>query len=172
MKQPGYSILILLFLIAVLGIGLLAAVPVWQTQIQREREMELIFRGQQYVEAVRKFTVKNPGEFPESFEELLEERCLRKPFPDPMTPDGEWLVILLPATPAAKKGAPAQKVLIAPAFALKSISRPRIIGVVSRSTQTSIKIHNNQESYDKWLFFYGQDPERLPEITYYGEDQR
>ena len=169
-KQSGFTILILLFAVAILSIGLLVAVPVWQTQIQREREIELIFRGKQYVEAVRKFTVKKPRDYPKSFEELLEEKCLRKLFPDPMTREGEWLVILLPPTPAVKKGAPAQKVMIAPAFALKSISNPRIIGVVSRSTQKSIKIYNNQERYDQWLFFFGQDPERLPDIIYYGEE--
>ena len=48
----------------------------------------------------------------------------------------------------------------------------QIIGVVSASTQTSIKIYNDQESYDRWLFFYGQDPAKMPEIVYYGQPQK
>jgi hypothetical protein len=42
------------------------------------------------------------------------------------------------------------------------------MGVVSSSNKKSIRIYNQQESYDRWLFFYGQDPKRMPEIEYYG----
>jgi hypothetical protein len=44
--------------------------------------------------------------------------------------------------------------------------------VVSSSTKKSIRIYNDQESYDKWLFFYGQDPEKMPEIVYYGKTEK
>jgi type II secretory pathway pseudopilin PulG len=169
-RQKGYSLLILLFAVAVLTIGLLIAVPVWNTQVQRERETELIFRGNQYVEAIRLYQLKKPGQYPKKIEVLVKERCLRKLFKDPMTKEGLWNLILLPATPGQSKGKAVQKILIVPEFVLDSIQLPRIIGVVSRSTQRSIKIYNNQETYDKWLFFYGQDPENMPEIIYYGED--
>jgi len=169
-RAKGYSILILLFAVAVLAIGLLVAIPVWNTQIQREKESELIFRGNQYVEAIRLFQVKKPGAYPKKLEDLLEDRCLRRLFKDPMTREGVWDIILLPATPDQTRGQSAQTIMIAPEAALDSISMPRIIGVVSHSTERSIKIYNKQETYDKWLFFYGQNPESLPEITYYGKD--
>jgi len=197
-KTKGYTLILLMFVLFVMSLGLMVAVPVWQTQIQREKEEELIFRGKQYVEAVRLFQIKKPGAFPKDFEELIEEKCLRKPFKDPMTTSGEWNVILLTQGPSARRSRPArggrrnvrqrgqgapgeeragtstsiQKVLVAPYAALSSIDNPRIIGVVSTSIEKSFKIYNQQESYDKWLFYYGQDPEKMPEIVYYGQEEK
>jgi type II secretory pathway pseudopilin PulG len=93
-RQRGYTLLILLFAVSVLSIGLLVAVPVWQTQIQREKEDELIFRGNQYVEAVRIYQLKKPGAYPSTLDELVEEKCLRRLYRDPMTSHGEWNIIL------------------------------------------------------------------------------
>ena len=212
-KSQGYIILLLMFSVFVISIGLMVAVPVWQTQIQREKEEELIFRGKQYVEAVRLFQQKKPGAFPREFDELLEEKCIRQLYKDPMTEDGSWNVILLApglasgraqprrertsafgrrqqrtprtarqrggsqASPSEREGGSGggfavQKVLIAPQEALSSVDNPQIIGVVSKSTQQSIKIYYQQESYDKWLFYYGQDPSHMPEIVYYGKKEK
>lgn len=169
-KQKGYTLLILLFVIAALIIGLLIAVPVWQTQIQREKEEELIFRGNQYIEAVRIHQIKNPGKFPETLEAMIDEKCIRRLYPDPMTSSGEWNIILLyPGAPSQKQGA-SQKILIAPLGALSSEDNPQIMGVVSSSPKKSIKIYNEQVTYDMWLFYYGQDPDRMPEIIYYGKE--
>ena len=93
-RQKGYTLLILLFAVSVLSIGFIVAVPVWQTQIQRENEEELIFRGNQYVEAIRLYQQKKPGTFPKTLEELVEEKCLRRLYKDPMTSHGEWNIIL------------------------------------------------------------------------------
>jgi len=185
--------IMLVILLTALSIGLMVAVPVWQTQIQREKEEALIFRGKQYVEAVRIYQLKNPGRFPKTLEELAEKRYIRRLYRDPMNPHGEWDIILLqegggrmlqpgPTAQARDRGAPgerrpsgqpqafsAQRVLVAPLQALASIQNPQILGVVSSSTRKSIKIYNDQTSYDKWLFFYGQDPNKLPEITYFGQ---
>ncbi|MBM3303277.1 MAG: hypothetical protein FJY85_25445, partial [Deltaproteobacteria bacterium] len=57
-RNQGYVLLTLLLLLTVLSIGLMVAVPVWQTQIRREKEEELIFRGKQYVEAIRIFQLR------------------------------------------------------------------------------------------------------------------
>jgi type II secretory pathway pseudopilin PulG len=93
-RKKGYTLLILLFAVSIVSIGLLVAVPVWETQIQREKEEELIFRGNQFVEAVRLYQLKKPGAFPSSLEELVEEKCLRRLYRDPMTIHGEWNIIL------------------------------------------------------------------------------
>lgn len=172
-RKKGYILIILLIAITVLSIGLLVAIPVWQTQIQREKEEELIFRGKQYVEAIRVYQMKHPGSFPKNLEELVEEKCLRKLYKDPMTEHGEWNIILpyRRGVPGKKVKSP-QKILIAPFSALSSIQNPQIIGVVSSSTEKSIKIYLDQESYDRWLFYYGQDPKKLPEISYYGQAEK
>jgi len=194
-RASGYALIMLMFVVTAMGIGLLVAVPVWQTQIRREKEEELIFRGKQYVEAVRIFQIKKPGTFPKTLEELVEEKCLRRPFKDPMNPDGDWNIILLPegggqggSLRQRPGGIPvrgrqssgqeqtqafsAQTILVAPESALSSIRNPQILGVVSSSTLKSFRTYNDQESYDKWLFFYGQDPKQPPEIVTYGQSAR
>jgi len=170
--SAGYTLIILLFALTVLIIGLLVAVPVWQTQIQREKEEELIFRGKQYVEAIRLFQMKKPGSFPKTMDELIEERCLRRLYTDPMTKDGEWNIILPYQRVSAKRKGSLQRVLVVPSSMLAGIDNSQIIGVVSASIQKSKKIYNEQESYDQWLFFFGQDPEEMPEITYYGQEEK
>ena len=175
-KRKGYTLLILMVAVSILSIGLLIAIPVWQTQIQREKEEELIFRGKQYVEAIRIYQLKNPGSFPQSLNELVEEKCLRKLFPDPMTEHGEWNIILLTGRVARERQQQRQRspqrVLVAPLKALSSIDNPRIIGVVSSSTKKSIRIYLDQDTYDKWLFFYGQDPRKMPEIIFYAKREK
>ena len=97
--DQGYVLIILMMVVLVLAIGLTVAVPVLETELRREKEEELIFRGRQYVEAVRLYQMKNPGRFPASLKELEEKRFLRKLFKDPMTAGGEWNVILPMADP-------------------------------------------------------------------------
>ncbi len=160
----------LMMAVFLIAIGLLVAVPVLQTEVQREKEEELIFRGKQYAEAVRLYAQKNPGRFPASLKELLDKKCIRRLYRDPFGPEGQWNVIL--ATGKAPTGREsAQEVLVVPERALPAIKNPQILGVVSSSTARSVKIYNDQESHDKWLFYFGQDPKKPPAITYYGEDR-
>ncbi len=170
--SAGYTLIILLFAVSVLIIGLLVAVPVWQTQIQREKEEELIFRGKQYVEAIRLFQIKKPGAFPKTLDELIEEKCIRRLYSDPMTKNGEWNIILTYQQVSAKQKGALTRVLIVPSSLLAAIDSSRIIGVVSASTEKSKKIYYEQESYDRWLFFIGQDPRNLPDIIYFGQEDR
>ena len=169
----GYVLIMLMVVVFALSVGALIALPVWQTQVQREKEAELIFRGKQYVEAVRLYQQKYPGSFPQSFEELVEEKCIRRLYKDPMTKDGLWNVILqAPGLEEVQEGNAPQKVLVAPQSALTAIDLPAILGVVSASTQKSVRVYNKQTTYDKWLFYYGQDPEKLPQIVIYGQEEK
>lgn len=168
----GFMLLILVFAVFLITIGLMIAMPVWQTQIQREKEEELIFRGEQYVEAVRLFTQKKPGSFPDSLDSLQKEKCLRRLYKDPMTDHGEWNLILHYRGTTEREGKATEKVLVAPLRALPSLDRPQILGVVSSSTEPSIKIYEDQNRYDQWMFFYGKDPKKMPSIVYYGQKEK
>ncbi|MGZ5513771.1 MAG: hypothetical protein ACXW2O_01495 [Candidatus Aminicenantales bacterium] len=187
-RRPGYALIILMMAVFVLSLGALIALPLWQTELQRDKEEELIFRGKQYAEAVRIFVQKNPGRFPTSLKDLLDKKCIRRLYKDPFGPDGQWNVILAStgastsssASPAMDEsggtspgmmggGQAVQEVLVAPERVLPAIKNPRVLGVVSSSKSKSIKIYNDQESHDKWLFFFGQDPKKPPRIVYYGE---
>ena len=178
-RASGYVFIMLLFLLTVMAIGLMVAYPVWKTQIQREKEEELIFRGKQYVEAIRLYQAKNPGRLPKTLKELTEKKFLRRLYPDPIVKGGEWDIILQSGSGAARPGAgrggssgrgsgSPQEVIVAPAGAFASVNNPLIIGVVSSSTDKSIKVYNEQTSYDKWLFYFGQDPKKNPNIIYLG----
>jgi type II secretory pathway pseudopilin PulG len=185
-EKQGYMLIMLMVVVLVLSVGLMVAIPVWQSQVQREKEEELIFRGKQYVEAIRLYQLKNPGGFPKDFEELIKEKCLRKLYKDPMSKNGEWNIILATGIVAASESEPVpggepgpgggqgapQKILIAPQSVLSSIENPMILGVVSSSKQKSFKVYYEKDTYDKWLFFYGQDPNKIPEIVYYGESEK
>jgi type II secretory pathway pseudopilin PulG len=165
--RPGYILIALMMAVLVLAAGLMVAVPVWRTEIQREKEEELIFRGRQYVEAVRLFQKKNPGKFPASLEELVEKRFIRKPFKDPMTRDGRWNVVLNYGKQTRSEDKAGQ-VLVAPVEALEAIPNRSILGVVSPSTEQSFRLYEDQETYNRWLFYYGHDPKQQPKIIYYG----
>ena len=54
------------------------ALPVWHHAAQREREAELIFRGQQYARAIALWQRQRPGSTPEDLDTLVEQRFLRK----------------------------------------------------------------------------------------------
>ncbi|HEX9902370.1 MAG TPA: hypothetical protein VGB72_05865 [Acidobacteriota bacterium] len=162
--RPGYALIMLLLIVTVLSIGLMAALPVWRTQIQREKEEELIFRGRQIVEAVRLYQAKNPGRYPRSLQELYEKRFLRRLYKDPMTPSGEWNCLLLSGSPGQATRGALQQVLLVPQSLLSTMMDPRLIGVASSSQRPSFKIYNQAQSYDQWLFYYGQDPRSQPEV--------
>ena len=50
--QDGYAMAALLVAMSVMAVFMTIALPVWNTQAQREKEAELVFRGEQYARAV------------------------------------------------------------------------------------------------------------------------
>jgi type II secretory pathway pseudopilin PulG len=93
-EESGYVLFGIVILLVILGIGLVAAVPVWQKAVQREREQELIFRGYQYMQAIERYQKKYPGAYPPSIEVLVEEKFLRKEYKDPFGGEkGEWSIL-------------------------------------------------------------------------------
>ena len=94
-RDEGYALLILLMLATVMLIALTAALPSVYTQGQREKEEELIFRGNEYSRAIAMFR-RQFQRFPTDVKELLETngmRFLRREYKDPMTKHGKWRFI-------------------------------------------------------------------------------
>jgi type II secretory pathway pseudopilin PulG len=85
---------ILIVAITVLNIVVAAMLPLMSTQIQREKEEELVFRGFQYAEAIRIYHARFQ-QYPVKLEQLLEAkpRSIRQLWKDPMTKDGKWGLI-------------------------------------------------------------------------------
>src|SRR5208282_527860 len=94
-SASGYALLLVMMIVTLLLIALTVAVPDIFTQDRREREEELIFRGNQYARAVGMFHAKY-NRYPSTVKEMLQTnglRFLRKEFKDPMTKDGKWRFI-------------------------------------------------------------------------------
>lgn len=99
-NQAGFTYIGLLLFVAISGIGLAIAAQVWHTEVQREKEKELLFVGEQFRLAIGSYYENAPDgvkKYPNSLEELLLDtrfptvkRHLRKIYPDPMTGLPQW----------------------------------------------------------------------------------
>jgi type II secretory pathway pseudopilin PulG len=96
-KQGGYSLLMVVFLVATMLILASAATQNVLTQGRREREVEMVWRGEQYQRSIglyfRKF-----GKYPTKVDDLVNQtngvRFLRQAYTDPMNKeDGSWRFI-------------------------------------------------------------------------------
>jgi type II secretory pathway pseudopilin PulG len=101
--QHGYAMVVLLVGMSVAAILMSAAMPVWHQSIQREKETELIFRGNQYVRAIGLFQRRSgPGVLPPNLDVLVTNHFLRKKYKDPIT--GQDFDLLSPVQQAAPAG--------------------------------------------------------------------
>jgi hypothetical protein len=97
-RQGGYTYLLVLFLVA--GLGLMAAQVgvVWQHEVQREREAELLAVGVEMVRALGSYKRVGPQQvYPAKLADLLEDkrfpnpvRHLRRIYRDPFTGEPRW----------------------------------------------------------------------------------
>lgn len=101
-QQTGFTYLGVLFLVALMGLGLSGAFEVWATSAQRARERDLLWIGSQYARALQAYYVQSPGtrQYPLKLDELVEDKRfpstrhhLRKLYPDPITLSSEWGLI-------------------------------------------------------------------------------
>src|SRR5438445_11882111 len=91
-REAGYAMAALLIAMSVMAILLTVALPTWRQTIQREKEEELIFRGNQYSRAISAYQRKYANASPQTLDVLVEQHYLRKKFKDPVaiTQDGEF----------------------------------------------------------------------------------
>ena len=75
----------LLVAMSVMAVLMSVAMPVWRQTAQREKEEELIFRGNQYARAIGLFQRKFANTAPPTIDVLIEQRFLRKKYKDPIT---------------------------------------------------------------------------------------
>jgi hypothetical protein len=156
--------IVLMIAVAVLVVLMLMAVPLWQTEMQREAEEELVFRARQYVTAVGLYIRQHNNLYPQNFEILHLEKLLRQLYPDPMSPDGRWDLVLQDMS-----GGPG-KYLVVPAHLAQSyVGRAVLIGVCSTSPETSFREYRGKTKYNEWAFYYGEkENEKMPELQYEG----
>jgi type II secretory pathway pseudopilin PulG len=168
---------------AVAAILITAAMPVWKQLVQREKEEELVFRGQQYIHAITLYGRKFANTQPPSVDVLINQRFLRKKYKDPITNDDFQLVLATvqaagrgggsatPGAPGAAAGgsaaSPAPRAATAPATptggptgTIGAGATGGIIGVASKSKEKSIRLYNGRTHYNEWVFTY--TPPQVP----------
>ena len=155
-KNDAFSYITALIFVSVMGISLTAASTYWSTIIKREKEKELLFRGDQIRRAIESYYGGESGgggsQYPASLNDLLKDprsptikKHLRKIYRDPMTEDGQWGLVMA--------------------------SGNRIKGVFSKSEEKPLKVGNfpsgyegfeNAEKYSDWKFTHSLEKKEAP----------
>lgn len=175
-RAQGYALVALVLAVTLLLIALGAAIPAWRYVMKNEREEELLFRGGQIADAIKRHQARRGQALPTSMDALVKDKFLRKAYKDPLASDGKWRLVRqgepCPSfgRPSAPRGSPApgQAATPAPPGSLPGAStggpaggRPSFEfgpfhGVVSMSGDKSLRVFNGQESYSSWCFIAGQ----------------
>jgi type II secretory pathway pseudopilin PulG len=91
-SEDGFTMLTVIFLLAILTVWMSVAVPKMTRSIQRDHEVETMHRGKQYIRAVQLYYRKFHA-YPPNMDALVktnEIRFLRKKYIDPMTGKDDW----------------------------------------------------------------------------------
>lgn len=102
-SESGMTLIAVMAVMVIFAIALLAAAPSVQLEVQREKELESIRRGEEIAEAIRQYVDFYRGtKLPQSIDDLLEglpqgtkKRMILRPSAatDPLSPDGKWRLI-------------------------------------------------------------------------------
>ena len=132
----GFTYIGLLAILVIIGISMGAAGKYWQNVVARDKEEELLFRGDQYRRAIELYYYAIPGrpQYPRTVDDLLQDprsfagkRYLRRKYKDPVT--GEDFV----------------------AVEVMDQTGKHIIGVHSPSDKTPLKQANFPDEYQSFL---------------------
>lgn len=144
--QGGLVLIALLLMLMLVGIGALSAAELWSTARKREREVELLWVGEQYRHAVESYWRTTPGPrkiLPSSISQLLTDdrfpnpvHHLRQAYRDPMAEDVDFEPVII---------------------------NNALVGVHSTSKDAPVKRAHfpkmyaqfaNAETYDQWQFVF------------------
>lgn len=172
-RQPeaGFSLVALAASITMMMLLMGMAVPTWRYVMQNAREEELLFRGGQIADAIKRYQDKHGNAQPVSLDVLVKGKFLRKAYKDPMTKKGDWRFIrpgeVQVAPPAGgtrpRPGQPTPPPTPSPrargGFSSSSATGTTLgpfVGVASLSKDKSLRLFNGRAKYSEWLFVVGQ----------------
>src|SRR5689334_21021745 len=102
-SEQGMTLFAVMAIMAIFAIGLLAVAPSVQEEVQRDKELETIARGEEVAEAIRQYVqFYNGAKLPNSMDDLLEglpqgtkKRQIIRPSATicPLSDDGKWRLI-------------------------------------------------------------------------------
>ncbi len=189
-REAGFTLVMLVMVIAIMSIMMGVAVQSVSFQMKREREAELIFRGEQYVEAVRIYKGKY-GRYPMRMKEIWEAdpKVIRQKWKDPITNSENWGIIFLGQERQVRTQTPGGLGLGTPLptgtpahGSGLTLGSPQgqgrdglpegvtrnpegeligpIVGVHSTSCDESVKIYEGRTTYCEWRFFLKPDQQQ------------
>lgn len=143
-RQHGSVFMGMLVTVAIVAVTLMEVGTLWSSVLQRERELELLARGNEIRRAIGLYYAAG-NTYPKSLEDMVldrrqptTQRYLRKAYADPLTGDKDWGVVEGPGE--------------------------TIMGVFSKARGTPFKQGNfavinqgftGQGSYQGWVFLHG-----------------
>lgn len=158
--EAGFTYLVLMITVAIMGVALAALGGAWHAQARREKERQLLFAGNQIRAAIIAYYEHAPAQgprFPAALDDLLKDprvpgtqRYLRRIYPDPVSGSADWGLV---------RGAAGE-----------------LVGVHSKSQQEPLKqggfrranrSFEGMAKYSDWVFMFvpGQYAARLPART-------
>jgi type II secretory pathway pseudopilin PulG len=91
-SEEGYLLLAVMCMLAILVISMSVAAPLIKKSIQRDRDVETMQRGKQFIRAIKLY-YKKFGSYPPNIDALVKTnniRFLRKKYIDPTSGKDEW----------------------------------------------------------------------------------
>jgi len=159
-NQQGAALLMVLVAVSLFGLMAGIAGSSWKTIVQRSREADLLFKGNQIREAIGTYytvfsDAGNPRkQYPVQLEDLLRDprslsavRHLRKLYPDPLT-GGAWQLVM------------------APGGGIKGVYSGSELSPFKRGGFEDVnKTFTDKSSYREWLFVYEPLQKNSPQPT-------
>ncbi|MCU0287512.1 MAG: hypothetical protein MUF15_14095 [Acidobacteria bacterium] len=162
----GYALLIAVAAVNIFAILALMARSLWETEIQRDLEEELLFRASQYKMAIEFYVKKNNNLYPTNFEELYEKKFLRQLYKDPMSDDGKWNIVMVSAL-----GESTDLLIVPDEMLGQYLNQARIVGVCSPVKKEGFKIYRGKKKYNEWAVYVGEQLDKeMPKLKFVGEN--
>ena len=162
-SEEGYALLWVIFMLAVFTIAIGVAAPKVKQDIQRDRDIETINRGKQYIRAIQMYYAKFKH-YPPNLDALVQTdniRFLRKKYADPTTGKDEWNLILFgqanTSTATNLLGQPptgSGSTVAGIGSGSQTFGGAGIIGVSPNSPKQSILVYKEKSHYNEWEFVY------------------
>lgn len=188
-SKKGYALLTAIIALNIFAILMLKARDMWEREMQRDLEAELLFRARQYVTAIELYMKKNPNMFPTSLELLYEKKFLRKLYKDPMTEEGTWNVVMRAGKPGAGirgdsgdsggrdgrdgrsggggRGGTGALWIVPEDMLPDYLRRAMIIGVCSSSVEEGYLVYRKKKKYCEWAVYLGEQIDKdMPELKF------
>jgi type II secretory pathway pseudopilin PulG len=162
LDDGGFVLVALLVAMAVSAIWLGTMLPAWRQQAVRQREADLVFRGQQYARAIALYFVNDNCTLPVDADMLVSRHFLRKKWKDPITND-DFVPLMagMAASPTGTAASPSTPGRAAGPGPVGGSQLVGLYGVASKSTDTSIMLYQNQQQYSLWSFRYTDALQRM-----------